>query len=47
MVKATVLKGGIDEKTVTWEITTGIKRAAANLIVTYHANEAKSWLNQL
>lgn len=47
MVKAAAQNGWIDEKTVTREILTAIKRAGADLIITYHAKDAKSWLNQL
>jgi porphobilinogen synthase len=46
MVKAAAQNGWIDEKTVTREILTGIKRAGADLIITYHAKDAKVWLNQ-
>lgn len=46
MVKAAAQNGWIDEKTVTREILTGIKRAGADLIITYHAKDAKTWLNQ-
>jgi len=46
MVKAAALNGWIDEKAVTREILTGIKRAGADLIITYHAKDVKSWLNQ-
>jgi porphobilinogen synthase len=46
MVKAAAEKGWIDEKTITREILLGIKRAGADLIITYHAKDAKSWLNQ-
>ena len=45
MVKAAAQNGWIDEKTITREILTGIKRAGADLIITYHAKDAKSWLN--
>jgi porphobilinogen synthase len=45
MVKAAAQNGWIDEKTIIREIITGIKRAGANLIITYHAKDAKSWLN--
>jgi porphobilinogen synthase len=45
MVKAAAEKGWIDEKTLTREILIGIKRAGADLIITYHAKDAKSWLN--
>jgi porphobilinogen synthase len=46
MVKAVALNGWIDENAVTLEILTGIKRAGADLIITYHAKNVKSWLNQ-
>ena len=46
MVKAAAQNGWIDEKTVVNEILTGIKRAGADLIITYHAKDIKSWLNQ-
>ena len=46
MVKAAAANGWIDEKTVIREILTGIKRAGADLIITYFAKDVKSWLNQ-
>ncbi len=46
MVKAAAQNGWIDEKTVTREILTGIKRAGADRIITYHAKDAKTWLTQ-
>jgi len=46
MVKASAQNGWIDEKTVIREILTGIKRAGADLIITYFAKDIKSWLNQ-
>jgi porphobilinogen synthase len=46
MVKAAAQNGWIDERTVVREIITGIKRAGADLIITYHAKDIKSWLNQ-
>jgi porphobilinogen synthase len=45
MVKAAAQNGWIDEKTVIREILTGIKRAGADLIITYFAKDIKSWLN--
>jgi len=36
----------IDEKAIIREILTGIKRAGADLIITYLAKDIKSWLNQ-
>lgn len=44
MVKAAAQKGWIDERTVTLEILTSIKRAGADLILTYHAKEVAKWL---
>ncbi|MEM4024351.1 MAG: porphobilinogen synthase, partial [Pyrobaculum sp.] len=46
MVKAAVSLGYIDERVVTLEILTAIKRAGANLILTYHALEAARWLRE-
>jgi porphobilinogen synthase len=44
MVKAAGQKGWIDEKRVVLEILTSIKRAGADMILTYHALEAAKWL---
>ena len=44
MVKAAGRAGWIDEKRVTGEILTGIVRAGADWILTYHAREAAQWL---
>jgi len=46
MVKAAAQQGWIDERRVISEILTAIKRAGADLIITYHAKEAASWLQQ-
>jgi porphobilinogen synthase len=46
MVKAAAKMGWIDEKAAILEILTGIKRAGADLIITYFAKDVKSWLNQ-
>jgi porphobilinogen synthase len=40
MVKAAARAGWIDERAVTMEILTGIKRAGADMIITYHALDA-------
>jgi porphobilinogen synthase len=45
MVKAAARNGWLDEKRVVMEILTAIKRAGADLIITYHAKEASQWLN--
>ena len=44
MVKAAAAKGWIDERRVTLEILTSIKRAGADMILTYHARDAAAWL---
>lgn len=44
MVKAASRKGYIDEKEAVLEILTSIKRAGADLILTYHAKDAAKWL---
>jgi porphobilinogen synthase len=44
MVKAAAQNGWVDEKTIIREILVSIKRAGADLIITYHAKDAKSWL---
>ncbi|HWZ97211.1 MAG TPA: porphobilinogen synthase [Candidatus Dormibacteraeota bacterium] len=44
MVKAAVQKGWLDEKRVVLELLTGIRRAGADIILTYHAKDAAKWL---
>ena len=44
MVKAAARNGWIDERRVVLEILTSIKRAGADMILTYHALEAAKWL---
>ena len=44
MVKAAAQQGWIDEQRVTLEILTSIKRAGADLILTYHAKDVAKWL---
>jgi porphobilinogen synthase len=44
MVKAAAQKGWIDERRVALEILTGIKRAGADVILTYFARDAARWL---
>ncbi|TAK61025.1 MAG: porphobilinogen synthase [Dehalococcoidia bacterium] len=46
MVKAAEANGWIDGPRVTMEILTSIKRAGADIIITYHAKEAARWLAQ-
>ena len=44
MVKAAASRGWLDEKRIVLEILTSIKRAGADIIITYHAKEATTWL---
>ena len=44
MVKAAAQKGWIDEQRIVLEILTGIQRAGASIILTYHAKDVARWL---
>jgi porphobilinogen synthase len=44
MVKAAAERGWIDEAPIVLEILTSIRRAGADLILTYHAKDAADWL---
>ena len=44
MIKAAAANGWIDEAKVTLETLTAMKRAGADLILTYHALQAATWL---
>jgi porphobilinogen synthase len=44
MVKAAAQQGWLDEKGIVMEILTAIKRAGADIIITYYAKEAARWL---
>ena len=44
MVKAAAQQGWLDERRAVLEILTGIRRAGADLIITYHAKDAARWL---
>ena len=44
MVKAAAQNGWLDEKRVVLEIMTGIQRAGADIIITYHAKDVARWL---
>ncbi len=46
MVKAAAGNGMIDEKLIVMEILTSIKRAGADLILTYHALDVAKWLTE-
>ena len=44
MVKAAAERGWLDEERIVLETLTGIRRAGADLILTYHAKDAARWL---
>ncbi|MDA0733813.1 MAG: porphobilinogen synthase [Chloroflexi bacterium] len=44
MVKAAAQMGWVDEKPITLELLTAIRRAGADIIISYHAKEAARWL---
>lgn len=46
MVKAAARNNWIEEKRVALEILTGIQRAGAGIILTYHAKDAARWLKE-
>lgn len=45
MVKAAAAQGWIDEKRIVLEALVSMKRAGADLIITYHAMDVARWLN--
>ncbi len=44
MVKAAAANGWIDERRIVLELLTSMKRAGADMILTYHAKDAAKWL---
>jgi porphobilinogen synthase len=44
MLKAAAANGWLDERRATLETLTSIKRAGADIIITYHALDAARWL---
>ena len=46
MVKAAAANGWIDEKKIVMENLTGLKRAGAKMIITYHALDAARWIRE-
>src|SRR5579859_3114576 len=47
MIKAAAQQGWLDERRVTMEVLTGIKRAGADMIITYFAPQVAQWLNEV
>jgi porphobilinogen synthase len=45
MIKTAAAAGWLDEKAIVLESLTGIKRAGADLILTYFAKDAARWLS--
>ena len=46
MIKAAAQNGWINEKGTVLELLTGMKRAGADIIITYHAKDAAKWLRE-
>jgi porphobilinogen synthase len=46
MIKAAAQNGWIDERRAVLEVLTSIRRAGADLILTYHAKDAATWLRE-
>ncbi|QZA34149.1 porphobilinogen synthase [Hydrogenibacillus sp. N12] len=46
MIKAAARNGWLDERAVVLELLTGVKRAGADLIITYHAKDVARWLRE-
>lgn len=46
MLKAAAANGWLDERAAVLEVLTGIRRAGADLVITYHAKEAAAWLQE-
>ncbi|MDF2546284.1 MAG: hemB [Anaerosolibacter sp.] len=44
MIKAAAEKGWVDEKAIVLEKLTAMKRAGADLIITYHSKDAAKWI---
>ncbi|MDV6378183.1 porphobilinogen synthase [Sporosarcina sp. GW1-11] len=46
VIKAAALNGWVDEKKIVLETLTSMKRAGADIIMTYHAKDAARWLEE-
>ena len=46
MIKAAAQQGWIDERRIVMEVLTGIRRAGADMIITYFAPEVAKWLSE-
>jgi porphobilinogen synthase len=45
MIKAAAAQGLLDERAAVLEALTGIRRAGADIVITYHAKDVARWLN--
>ncbi len=46
MIKAAAQNGWIDERRIVMEVLTGIRRAGADMIITYFAPDVAQWLKE-
>ena len=46
MIKAAAAQGLLDERAAVLEALTGIRRAGADIVITYHAKDVARWLSQ-
>jgi porphobilinogen synthase len=46
MIKAAAAQGLLDERAAVLEALTGIRRAGADIVITYHAKDVARWLNR-
>src|SRR6516164_11845750 len=46
MIKAAAQQGWIDEQRIVMEVLTGIRRAGADVIITYFAPDVAKWLQE-
>jgi porphobilinogen synthase len=44
MIKAAAAAGYLDERAAVTEALTSIRRAGADMVITYHAKDAAEWL---
>jgi porphobilinogen synthase len=44
MIKAAAQQGWIDEQRIVMEVLTGIRRAGADMLITYFAPDVARWL---
>jgi porphobilinogen synthase len=44
MIKAAAAAGALDERAAVLETLTSIRRAGADIVITYHAKDAAQWL---